>query len=240
METDDERREKIVAFARLKPEKQSDEAKKLDAKVKAVDDVIVSTRKSVEASEKDLKKLEEEVASARNQYSKARERGRKLFALGVDTGDQYAEIGKLQLDLEAREAMRTDAIAGIGSRISDLSKELAFLEEEKKELKRTILEFEQVPLIPKFNREIAQAMRTFEQILEGQELLDYVTRHARSGGFTMIQLSNWEWLEHVGKAYLVGDIADEDLLSFGRPRWTWNFREYLDGRQKEREKAASE
>ena len=240
MKSDEERRNEIVAFARLKPEKQRDEVEKLEAKGKAIDDEIVSNRKAVEVCQDNLKQLEQEISSAKSQYSDARSKRQNLFALGMDTKGLDAEIWKLHLDLEAREALRADAIAGLGSRVSDLSKEVAFLEEEKKELKRTILEFEQIPLLPKFNREIAQAMRTFEQILEGQELLDYATRHPRTGGFTMIQLSNWDWLEHVGKVYLVGAITDEDQLSFGRPRWTWNFREYIERRQKEREKAASE
>jgi chromosome segregation ATPase len=239
MKSEEERRSEIVAFARLKSEKQREENEKLEARIKTIDGEIISNRKAVEASEKDLKKLEEEVTSAKNQYSEARAKGQKLFALGMDTKEQYAEIGKLQLDLEAREAIRTDAIAGIGSRISDLSKELAFLEEEKNELERTILEFEQVPLIPKFNREIAQAMRTFEQIYEGQELLNYTFRYPRSGGFVMIELNDWEWAENVGRVYLVGDVANEDRLPSGRLRWMWNLREYLEKRRKEREKATS-
>jgi predicted nucleic acid-binding Zn-ribbon protein len=240
MKSDEERRNEIVAFARLKPDKQRDEVEKLEARVKAIDDEIVSNRKAVEVCQNNLKQVEQEVSSAKSQYSDARSKRQSLFALGMDTKDLDAEIWKLHLDLEAREALRTDAIAGFGSRVSDLSKELAFLEEEKNELRRTVLEFEQVPLIPKFNREIAQAMRTFEQIYEGQESLDYILRYHRTGGFQMIQLSGWEWLEHVGKVYLAGDIANEDQLSFGRPRWTWNLREYIDRRRKEREKAASE
>ena len=239
METNDERREKIVAFAKLEPEKQLNEVEKLEAGIKAIEDEEVSKRKEVEVCQNKLKRLEQEVSSAKSQYSDARAKRQNLFALGMETKELDAEIWKLNLDLEAREALRADAIAGLGSRVSDLSKELAFLEEEKNGLKKTILEFKQVPLIPKFNREIAQAMRTFEQIYEGQELLDYGFQHSRTGGFRMIQLSGWEWLEHVGKVYLVGDIPDEDQLSFGRSRWTWHFREYIEGRRKEREKTAS-
>lgn len=218
MKTDEERRNEHVTFARLIGEKQSDEVKRLEARVKAIDDEIVSNRKAVEASEKNLKKLEEEVTSAKNQYSEARAKGQKLFALGMDTKEQYAEIGKLQLDLEAREAMRTDAIAGIGSRISDLSKEVAFLEEEKIEIERMLLEREGIPLVSKFNKQIAEAMKTFEEIFENQNSLNY-TFHATGGSrFTMIYLSDWTWLEHVGKLYFTGNIADEDRRPFGRFR----------------------
>jgi chromosome segregation ATPase len=236
----EERRSKIVAFVGLKQEEQKKEMEKLSEKLGAISEEKGLIRKATETCQADLKRLEEEVASVKNKYSEARAKRQNLFALGMDTKDLDSEIWKLHLDLEAGEVLRTDAIAGLGNRLSDLSEELTFLEEEESEIKRSILEFQQVPLIPKFNKEIAQAMKTFEQILEGQDLLNYTFQAAGGSRFQMIYLSDWEFLGHLGKLYFTGNIAEEDRRPFGRLRGIWSLHEYRERKQKKLADAASE
>lgn len=232
IKTDEDRRNEILAFARLKTDKQVETTEGLKAKIKASDDQIILNKKQIEAAENDLKKLEQEFTLAKNQYSEARDKRKKLFALGKDTKDLDAEIWRLKLDLENREALLTDSIDGLKNRISDFQREITFLEEERNEAERMILQFEVVPLIPKFNQKIAEAMKTFEQIYENQSRLNYTIQSTGSSRFTMLYLSDWEWLEKVGKMYFVGDIADEDRLPFGRSRGAWSLREFLERRMK--------
>jgi hypothetical protein len=231
----EERRNKILAFAKLKPDEQVEAAKAEAAKIKAQDDIIIANKKQIEAAENELKKLEKESVSAKERYLEARDRRRKFFALGKDTKELDAEIWKFKLDLEGREAILADSIEGLKNRISDLQKEITILEGERIESERTILEFEGIPWVSKVNYHLAEAMEFFKKIYENQCRLNYTFQSTGGSRFTMLYLSSWQWLEDLGKLYFVGNVTDEDRLPFGRLRGIFNFRLFLQERQKRME-----
>ncbi len=227
MKTDEERRIELLAFDKLTGKQQQEAVEKLKGRVKAINQEICSKGKETADSQEDLRKLEEEVASAKNQYSEARARRQRLFAAKMSTEQVDGEIRSLTLDLEDREALCADKAAGLRNRISDLSNEVSFLKEEKEETQKMILVFEAVPLGHEFNRQITEAMKTFEKILESQESLNF-TFYSRGGArFMMFYLSDWEWLHRVGRMYLCGGEGPEDRRQ-GRLRDNWNYSEYVE------------
>jgi hypothetical protein len=237
MKTDEERRNEHVAFARLSPEKQLEVDKGLETRVKAMDDEIVSNRKAILGAEADLKRFEDETGFIQSQYDEARRKRQILYGVGKDTGELDNLITKLGRDIQDRAALHADRVAGTRMRISDLKNELDLLVGEKTEIERMLLEHEGIPLLSVFNKQIAEAMNTFEKIFKNQNSLDYHFHRIGGSRFTMIYLSDWEWLEDVGKLYLTGGIADEDRRPFGRFRGTWSYREFIERFRKKAKEA---
>jgi hypothetical protein len=236
----EERRIKIAAFSRLKQEIQKSEMEKLVEKHKVLEAAFLSNEKAKQSVQSQKKKMADDANALKDQYVKERNKRQRLFAEGMDTRDSDSKIWKLHLDIEAQEALWADAVAGLESKLSDLEKEMELLRREKEETLRTILEFEQVPLVLQYNKEIAQAMKTLEKVFDGQESLNYTFQATGGSRFQMLYLSDWEGLEHVGKLYFAGDIAEEDRRPFGRLKGTWSMREYRERKQKKLEKIGLE
>jgi chromosome segregation ATPase len=228
-------RNELQVFKKLKAEEQAKELKGLEARLKAIDDEIASNRKGIQGAEKSQKDLEEEIALAQRKYSEVRSKRQNLFALNQNTSELDAEIWKLHLDLEAREALRADALAGVKRRNSDLTEEIILLEQEKEETKRMILRYADVPRVGKFNQLISQAFKVFEEIFENQLALNHSFEGAGNSRYRQITVSSWEPFDQVPKIYLDGDVTEDDQFQFGRLKWTWDRREFLERWRKKRE-----
>jgi chromosome segregation ATPase len=228
--TKEDIRDEIQAFQKLSPEKRTKEIENLKARIKTLDGEIVSNRNVILDFEKKAKNVGDEMTTAQGKYSEAREKRKKLFAMSMDTTELDSEIWKLHLDIEGREAIRADALAGTQKGISDLAGEIKLLEAEKAEIQTMILRYDGVPMVGEINHHLAEASRIFEELLENQERLDYAFNPHYGERFIMVELSSWKFMDHVPKLYLAGDETGKRFPD-GRVMWTWSYREYLERRK---------
>jgi chromosome segregation ATPase len=227
--TKEDIRDEIQDFKKLTPEKRVKELETLEARIKALDGEILSDRNGIRDSEKKAKNVEDETTTAQGKYSEARDRRKKLFAMSMDTTELDAEIWKLNLDIEGREALGADALAGTQRRISDLTGEIKLLEAEKAEIQTMILRYDGVPMVGEINYHLAEASRIFEELCKNQERLDYSFNPHYGSRYIMVEVSSWDFFDHVPKLYLDGDETGRRFPN-GRVKWTWSYREYLERR----------
>jgi phage shock protein A len=220
--------DEIKCFRELSLEKREERFKAEQGNLENIGKEIVAVKKEISNAQEKLKLTEDFLKSIEKQLEEERERRQNAIALGQNTKTFDLEIKKLIRELEEQKIYYEDSIIGFERRIENLESELLLLNEEKKEIERTIIRFQIVPLVEEWNKTGEKMASILERLIPLADSLGESLMEFRSGAKTIFY-SSWEGIDCIAKFYLGDEVnLPENTWPNGRLKNIFDMRIFLE------------